>query len=82
MPKTPTRGIQTGPTPPVPAVPFPGRAAPALEALAHSTEHNVIVIRDLAINLRDNLVRVCDGERLERARELVSRAVAVALGKD
>jgi len=79
-------GIQ--PSPPRPSSapgmnnPHPPRPTPALEALASSTDRNVIIVRDQAMNLRDNLVRVCDGERLERARELVSRAVAVALGKD
>lgn len=58
------------------------RAVQTIEVLASGSDHNTTVIRDRAINLRDNLVRVCDGERLDRARDLLNRAVAVALGKD
>lgn len=58
------------------------RETPAIEVTAKGDDHNTVVIRERAINLRDNLPRVCDGDRLARARDLVSRAVAVALGKD
>ena len=67
---------------PVPGQPPTPQSAPAIEVTAKGDDHNTTVIRDRAINLRDNLVRVCDGERLDRARELLNRAVAVALGKD
>lgn len=58
------------------------RPKPTIEAMTNGTDHNLIVIRDRAINLRDNLVRVADGARLERARDLLTQVIAVALGKD
>lgn len=69
------------PVPGQPAVPT-NRPTPTIETLTNSPDHGVVVLRDRAINLRDNLVRVANGERLERSRALVTQAVAVALGKD
>jgi len=60
----------------------PIRVTPGIEVLASGTDHGVVLVRERAINLRDNLVRVADGERLDRARDLLDRAVAVALGKE